>query len=135
MTTGDFIIDLFCRVDDQMKGIANHRRIVGGKLCFLLNHLGLVVEWDCVTANVYDTHFHPLIARFKDRTVVYMIIETVLSMLTTVCHFNKVMHRSWTYVKARLAFTMAAFNLPVQWHGLQPDEHGFVHLSIAEFSL
>jgi hypothetical protein len=23
----------------------------------------------------------------------------------------------------------------VQWHGLEPDEHGLVHLSIAEFSL
>jgi hypothetical protein len=30
---------------------------------------------------------------------------------------------------------MAAFNLLVQWYGLRPDEHGFVHLSIAEFSL
>jgi hypothetical protein len=30
---------------------------------------------------------------------------------------------------------MALFNLLAQWHGLQPDENGFVHLSIAEFSL
>jgi len=34
-----------------------------------------------------------------------------------------------------LAFTMAAFNILVQWHGLKPDDLGFVHLSIAEFSL
>jgi len=30
---------------------------------------------------------------------------------------------------------MAAFNLLVQWDGLKADEQGFVHLSIAEFSL
>jgi len=143
------------------KGISNHRWIVGGKLCFLLNHLGLISGWDCSTANVYDTHFHPLIARFEEKTVVFadhgfysreknpsnlkicqrythnerMIIETVLSMLTTVCHFKKVMHRYWQYFRARLAFTMAAFNLLAQWHGLQPDQDGFVHLSIAQFSL
>jgi hypothetical protein len=44
-------------------------------------------------------------------------------------------HRSWDYFKARLAFTMAAYNILLQWNGLQPDEHGFIHLSIAEFSL
>jgi hypothetical protein len=30
---------------------------------------------------------------------------------------------------------MALFNVLVQWHGLQPTDDGFVHLSIAEFSL
>jgi hypothetical protein len=35
----------------------------------------------------------------------------------------------------RLAFTMAAFNVLVQWHGFQPFASGFVPLSIAEFSL
>jgi hypothetical protein len=35
----------------------------------------------------------------------------------------------------RLAYTMAAFNMLVQWHGLAPDDEGIVHLSIAEFSL
>jgi len=62
-------------------------------------------------------------------------VETVLSMLTLVCHFKKVMHRVWDYFRARLAFTMAAFNLLVQWDGLKADDEGFVHLSIAEFSL
>jgi hypothetical protein len=37
--------------------------------------------------------------------------------------------------QARLAFTMAAFNVLVQWHGLQPCTSGLVPLSIAEFSL
>src|SRR5712692_11996702 len=36
---------------------------------------------------------------------------------------------------ARLAFTMAACNILVQWHGLLPNVSGFVPLSIAEFSL
>src|SRR5262249_17418259 len=33
------------------------------------------------------------------------------------------------------AFTMAAFNVLVKWHGFQPSASGFVPLSIAEFSL
>ena len=64
-----------------------------------------------------------------------MLVETVLSMLTLVCHFKKVMHRVWAYFQARPAFTMAAFNVLVQWHGLRPNASGFVPLSIAEFSL
>jgi hypothetical protein len=55
--------------------------------------------------------------------------------LTTMCHFKKVGHRVWAYFQARLAFTMAMFNILVQWQGLQPDETGFVHLPIAQFSL
>ncbi len=64
-----------------------------------------------------------------------MLIETVLSMLTLVCHFKKVMPRCWAYFKTRLGFTMALFNLLVQWDGLPVDEDGFVPLSIAQFSL
>ena len=56
-------------------------------------------------------------------------------MLTVVGHFKKVMHRVGAYFHARLAFTMAAFNVLVQWHGLRPNAAGFVPLSIAEFSL
>src|SRR6266704_2398969 len=124
------------------KGLSNHRWIVGGTLCLLLNQWGLIVGWACATANVADTAFHAaegdpanlkLCPRgeWEDR----MLVETVLSMLTLVCHFKKVMHRGWTYFHARLAFTMAAFNLLVQWHGLQPNAAGFIPLSIAEFSL
>jgi hypothetical protein len=58
------------------------------------------------------------------------LVETVLSMLTLVCHFKKVMHRVWAYFQARLAFTMAAFNVLVRWHGLLPNASGFVPLSI-----
>jgi hypothetical protein len=64
-----------------------------------------------------------------------MLVETVLSMLTTVCHLKKVAHRAADYFRMRMAFITATFNLIVQWDGLQPDAHGFVKLSIAEFNL
>jgi hypothetical protein len=131
------------------KGLSNHRWIVGGKLCLLINQWGLVVAWDCATANVPDNTFQGLIRQVEKRMIVLsdtafhaaagdppnlkvcrrgewndrrMRIETVLSMLTVVCHFKKVTHRVWTYFHARLAFTMAAFNVLVQWHGLPTDE-------------
>jgi hypothetical protein len=143
------------------KGVSNHRWIVGGKLCLVLNQWGLVVAWACATANVADNTFQDLIRQFEEQMIVLsdtafhaaegdptnlklcrrgewedrMLVETVLSMLTLVCHFKKVMHRGWAYFQARLAFTMAAFNVLVQWHGFQPNASGFVPLSIAEFSL
>jgi hypothetical protein len=30
---------------------------------------------------------------------------------------KRLMHRVWAYFQARLAFTMAAFNVLVQWYG------------------
>lgn len=143
------------------KGLSNQRWIVGGQLCRLLNKLGLVVGWECATANVHDTTFQPLIKQFEEQMIVLadagchaktgdptnlkicergtwnvrMIVETVLSMLTLVSHFKKVMHRVWRSFELRLGWTMAAFNLLAQWHGLEPDDEGMVHLSIAEFSL
>ena len=64
-----------------------------------------------------------------------MLIETVLSMLTTVCHLKHLTHRVWAYFEMHLGFMMAAFNLLVQWHGWKPDKTGFFPLTIAEFSL
>ena len=143
------------------KGKSNSRWIVGGKLCLVLNKLGLVAGWDSSTANVHDSTFKHMIERFEDQMVLLadmgfhsadgdppnlklcrrgewnerMMVETVLSMLTLVCHFKKMMHRVWDYFQARFAYTMAAFNILAQWDGLKPDEDGFVHLSIAVFSL
>src|SRR6516162_1561086 len=140
------------------KGLSNHRWIVGGKLCLVLHQWGLVVAWACATANVPDNTFQGLVRQFEDQRIVLsdmafhaaegdppnlkrcprgaweerLLVETVLSMLTVVCHFKKVMHRVWTYFQARLAFTMAAFHVLVQWHGLQPTASGVVPLSIAE---
>ena len=39
------------------KGKSNHRWIVGGKLCIVINQLGLITDWDCRTANVHDQTF------------------------------------------------------------------------------
>src|SRR5215813_7649186 len=181
------------------KGLSNHRWIVGGKLCLLLNQYGLVVAWACATANVADNTFQWLVRQVEEQMIVLsdtafhaaagdpsnlqlcqreqgldnlrrkdsqrgaetakisvrlgnysashfegsargewedrMLVETVLAMLTLVCHLKKVMHRGWAYFQARLAFTMAAFNVLVQWYGFQPHASGFVPLSIAEFSL
>ncbi len=131
----------------------------------MLNRFGLVCAWDVKTANVYDADydadFAPLIEQFDEQTLVLadsnfhakagdpqnlkicpraqwndrMLIETVLSMLTRVCQINKVGHRVWSALKARLAFCLAAFNLCALWDGLQADEEGFVHLSLAQFAL
>jgi hypothetical protein len=64
-----------------------------------------------------------------------MLVETVLAMLTLVCHCTKVMPRGVAYFQARLACTMAAFNVLVQWHSFQPNASGFVPLSMAALSL
>jgi len=48
------------------KGLSNHRWIVGGTLCLLLNQYGLVVAWTCATANVADNTFQSLRVRFPD---------------------------------------------------------------------
>ena len=144
------------------KGISNQRWIVGGKLCLLLNHLGQVVDWDVATANVYDgSAFQHIVEGVADLMVVFadqgfakkdwqppnlkvcnkgewndrMIVESVLSMLTVVCHFKKVGHRTWQAFKSRVGWTMALFNILTSWNGLEPDPDGFVALSIANFSL
>ena len=144
------------------KGISNKRWIVGGKLCLVLNNIGLIVDWDVDTANVYDgSAFQEVAERNAVKMAIFtdegfvkkdwdpenirvckrgewntrMIVETVLSMLTLVCHFKKVMHRAWEYFRSRLAYTMALFNILVQWDGIQVDEDGSVHFSIAQFSL
>src|SRR6266436_1821877 len=36
------------------KGLSNHRWMVGGTRCLLVNQYGLVVGWDCATANAPD---------------------------------------------------------------------------------
>jgi hypothetical protein len=54
------------------KGISNQRWIVGGKLCFVLDHLGRVVDWECDTANVYDgSAFQHLVDKFKRDMVIF----------------------------------------------------------------
>jgi hypothetical protein len=120
----------------------------------------LICGWDCATANVHAPHFHPLIAQFDGQMIVLtdtgfhaksgdpanmkvcprgswntrMLVETVLSRLITALHSKTVGHRVWASCRARVAWTMAAFNLLARW-GLEVDEHDMVRLSIAEFGL
>jgi len=152
------------RSDQQIgkKGKSNTRWIVGGKLCFVLDHLGRIVDWECDTANVHDgSAFQHLVDKFKNDSVIFsdagfakvdwhptnlrlcqrgewnvrMVVETVLSMLTYVCHFKHMAHKAWSYFETHVGFTLALFNILIQWGGFTPDETGFVPLSIAEFSL
>jgi hypothetical protein len=152
------------RSDAQLgkKGKSNWRWIVGAKLCFLLNHLGQVVGWDFDTANVYDgSAFQSLVEQFNQQMVIFgdtgfdkkdwdpdnlrtckrgewnvrMVVETVLSMLTRICDFKHMAHRSWAYFESHLGYTMALFNLLIDFHGLDPDDDGFVKLSIVDFDI
>jgi hypothetical protein len=90
----------------------------------VINHLGLSVDWDVDTANVYDgTAFQDIVERHEPYMLLFsdegfekkdwhpdnlkicrpgswnsrMIVETVLSMLTLVNHFKKVMHRNFSF--------------------------------------
>src|SRR5215813_7459988 len=94
------------------KGVSNHRWMVGGKLCLLLNQGGVIVGWACATANVADNTFQWLMQQVEGRMIVLsdtgfhgaegepgnlklcqggewqacMLVETVLEMMTLVCH-------------------------------------------------
>lgn len=151
------------RADRPIGGnmLSNHRWMVGVKLVYVVNQWGLVVAWDYAAANAADNTFHDLIRDFDDAMVIFtdtgfhtqqgdppnmkpckrgtwnvrMVVETVLSMLTTVVHFKKVSHRRWAARAARLGFTLALFNILVQWNGFPIDADGKIRLSIAKFSL
>lgn len=143
------------------KGKDKGRWSVGVKLCWLLNDLGQVVSWDWNTLNTPDQTFNSLVEDLTGQTIVLsdlgfrdqdglpdnlklcpkgtwnerMVVETALSMVTTVCHLKKMTHRLADYIQARLAFVAAMFNvLLVLFHQLHPDADPF-QLSSAEFSL
>ena len=151
------------RADQQIgrKGLSNHRWIVGAKLAYLVNQYGLIVAWDYAAANAPDNAFRALIADVQDEMVIFtdtalhskdgdapnqkvckrgtwnvrMVVETILSMLKQVCQLKQVSQRPWAGLRARLAYTMALFNILVLWDGFPVDADGNIHLSIAEFSL
>lgn len=151
------------RSDKQLgkKGKSNHRWIVGVKFAPILNQWGLIVDWDWHTANVHDSAFAPLIERFDNCMIVLadsnfhaaqgdpinlkicprgqwnerMIIETFNSLVQHVCHLKRVSQRARHYLESRLAYTVALFNVLKQWDGLQFDDNGILHTSIARFAL
>src|SRR5215813_10309660 len=52
------------------KGLSNHRWMVGGKLCLLLNPWGLSVGWACATAHVADNTFQWLSRQCEEQMMV-----------------------------------------------------------------
>jgi hypothetical protein len=134
---------------------------IGIKLCWILNHLGRVVGWKWLPMNAHDQQFNDEIEALDGRTITLtdlgfrckegipdnlklcekgtwnerMIVETAFSMLTVVCHAKKIFHRAAEYIEARMAYTMAMFNvLLALFHELHPDAPPH-KMSIAEFSL
>src|SRR6266567_2483310 len=52
------------------KGVSNHRGIVGGKRCLVLNQWGVIVGWACASAHVADHTFQWLIRPVDGRMMV-----------------------------------------------------------------
>ena len=143
------------------KGLSNHRWIVGAKLAYILDQMGRVVGWSLMPDNVHDTTFLSMVHGFRDEMIIFgdqgfrsvtdrpenlrickkgewnsrMLVETVLSLLTTVMHSKKMLERTWPHVIARVASLLAVYNVLVQWDGMLVDPDGFVPIHIAEFSL
>ena len=117
---------------------------------YLVNQLGRIVAWDWAAAHVPDNAFHGLIAEFSDEMIILadtgfhakagdppnlkvckrgtwnvrMVVEHVLALLTTVCQLKNARHRTWTGFETRLAFTLALFNVLVDWDGIQVERDG-----------
>jgi hypothetical protein len=116
--------------------------------------------WSYATMNRFDTAFHGLVTAFKDEAIILadlgfrakkgnpdnlklcrkgtwnerMVIETVFSLLTVVCHAKKMFHRRLFHLEARFAYTAAMFNvlLKLSRHDSLTDAF---NVSIAHFSL
>lgn len=143
------------------KGKDKGRWSIGVKVCWILNHLGRVVGWKWLPMNVHDQDFNAGVEALDGLTITLsdlgfrckdgipdnlklcekgtwnerMMVETAFSMLTVVCHAKKIFHRVAGYIEARMAYTMAMFNvLLALFHELHPDAPPH-KMSIAEFSL
>ena len=121
----------------------------------------MIADWDCNTANVHDRTFLPLLAHYDGQMIVLtdagfhrakgdpanvkvckrghwnvrMTVATTFSMLTQVWGSKEMRHRAWAKFEAHVCYIVAAFNILVQWDGMQPDENGRIHRSIAHFTL
>ncbi len=145
------------------KGKSNRRWIVGVKLCWLVNDRGEVVAWEWDSANVHDQTFRPVAHQFDEETIVLsdfgfkkageaarnlkfcahktwgerMLVETMLSLVTRVCHLKHLPQRSAVYLETHLAFVSALFNLLLALNRiLEPEaspDNRLLH--IAQFAL
>lgn len=143
------------------KGKDKGRWSIGVKLCWVLNAVGQVCGWVWDTMNCPDNDFLDLPGAFQDQGIVLadwgfrcaegvpanvklckkgtwndrMVVETSFSLLTVVANAKKIHHRREPYIEARLAYTVAMFNICLRlFHRLHPEEPAF-KMSIAEFSL
>jgi hypothetical protein len=143
------------------KGKDKGRWSVGVKLCWILNTYGQVCGWDWDKMNCPDQTFLSFFEQYDGQAIMLadwgfrcadgvpsnvklckkgtwndrMVVETSFSLLTVVCHAKKIFHRAEAYIEARLAYTVAMFNVCLAlFHQLHPDQSPF-KMSIAEFSL
>jgi hypothetical protein len=143
------------------KGKDKGRWSIGVKLCWALNVMGQVCTWNWTTLNRPDQDFLEWLGDFDGQAIMLtdlgfrcaagvpdniklckkgtwnerMIIETSFSLLTVVAHAKQIHHRLEDYIEARLAYTVAMFNICLRlFHRLHPDQPPF-KMSIAEFSL
>src|SRR5215208_2819441 len=134
---------------------------VGVKLCWILNRFGQVCGWIWDKMNCPDQNFLDFFEEYDQEAILLadwgfrcadgvpnnvklckkgtwndrMVVETAVSLLTVVCHAKKIHHRLEPYIEARLAYTVAMFNICLKlFHQLHPEESVF-KMSIAEFSL
>ena len=110
---------------------------VGVKLCWVSNTCGQVCGWPWDTLNTTDNAFLDFFEEYADQAIVLtdwgfrcangvptnvklcqkgtwnerMLIETSFSLLTIVCNAKKMYHRTEAYIQARLAYTVAMFNM------------------------
>jgi hypothetical protein len=143
------------------KGKDKGRWTIGVKLCWVLNTVGQVCGWAWAPLNCPDNAFTPDLAQFQEQGIVLtdwgfrcaqgvpanvklckkgtyndrMVVETSFSLLTVVANAKKIYHRQEAYIEARLAYTVAMFNICLRlFHRLHPQEPAY-KMSIAEFSL
>lgn len=143
------------------KGKDKGRWSIGIKVCWILNDLGRVVGWKWLPMNAHDQDFNDELEELDGLTITLtdlgfrckdgipdnvklcekgtwnerMFVETAFSMLTVVCNAKKIFHRVTAYIEARMAYTMAMFNvLLALFHELNPDAPAH-QMSIAQFSL
>ena len=109
MAIVDFITELFCIVDDEMKDVPNHSQqalcpseLVTIGLLYAIKGVGTNAFYRWLSANYAD--MFPLL---PERTRLFRRLRA---------------HQDWT-------------ERFVQWNGLEPDGNGRVRLSIAQFTL
>jgi hypothetical protein len=129
MTTVDFITALFYEVDEQMGAIPTHpeahlwpREVVTLGLLHALKGVGNRPFYRWLTRD-----YRALFPHLPERTRLLLLNQWGW-VVAWACDTANVADNT-------LAFTMAAFNVLVQWHGFQPYASGFVPLSMADLSL